>query len=254
MSDPYQVLLAMPGGPPSWGAACGMFRASAKHRINVTNCAQGWDNFNIPWSMAMNLAAEGKVTHFAMLHTDIAPEQRWLDKLTDELDQRDADMVSAIVPIKDSRGLTSCGIGNPEDNWHPLRRFTMTEVLAMPETWDAAAAGYPAFPLLLNSGCFVLDLRKPLFQATNDDGSLKCCFAFPRRIVPTENGWAVECESEDWYFSRMLFELGAKVYNTRKVQLVHKGTQDFTNAEAWGAMSVDEDTAKWWKPKQLVEA
>ena len=52
----------------------------------------------------------------------------------------------------------------------------------------------------------------------------------------------------------MLFELGAKVYNTRKVQLVHKGTQDFTNAEAWGAMSVDEDTAKWWKPKQLVEA
>ena len=73
-----------------------------------------------------------------------------------------ADVVSTVLPIKDRRGVTSTAIDDPEDEWTPLRRLTMREVHRLPETFSAQAdCGYPNNALLVNTGCFVLDLRKP---------------------------------------------------------------------------------------------
>ena len=43
-----------------------------------------------------------------------------------------------------------------------------------------------------------------------------------------------QVEPEDWYFSRLLHELGLKVGCTRKVRLTHRGPHEFTNADVWG--------------------
>jgi hypothetical protein len=166
-------------------------------------------------------------------------------------DRLDADLVSAPVPIKDGRGVTSSGIGDPLDPWSPFRRFTVRELASMPETFDAAAAGYPGYPLLHNTGCFAVDLRRPVFRRTRPDGSLDLMFDFPRRVVRIADRWVLQAESEDWFFSRKLHEAGGRSFITRKVRLAHVGQTGYSNHEPWGAYeNGDEDSAaKWRRPR-----
>ena len=167
-----------------------------------------WDGFNNLWASALNLAEAGQATHFAMLHCDIAAEEGWLDILAEELERFDADMISAIVPLKDARGVTSSGIADPADRWHPLRRFTMCECFRLPETFSAADAGHKGACLLHNDGCWMADLRQEKFRREYPDGRLVADFQFPREIFrdPADGKFHVRAESEDWFFSRRLFE------------------------------------------------
>lgn len=251
----HKFLLGFPyGGTPCMGfrTSIALHHASRHHQGFLMGADGSWGNFNQILCVALNAAAEGRITHLAFLHSDIAPQEWWVDVLMAELDRLDADMISAVVPIKDPRGVTSCGIGDPDNPWHPLKRFTMQEVWeTLPETFDAGDAGYdPAqFPLLHNDGCFVADLRKPFWRTVNADGELLAAFNFPRRIILGDDGnFRPEGESEDWYWSRRLFELGAKTYITRLVRLVHTGPFDFPNDGPWGTYTHgDEDTAARWE-------
>jgi hypothetical protein len=227
----------------------GVFTASLqRHDVFITNAGTGWDDFNSVWCDALNAAERGEITHFAMLHSDISPDAGWLDVLLDELDRLDADLVSVPSPIKDVRGLTSSGIGNPDNRWSPLRRFTVRELERFPETFDAGDVGYAGLPLLHNTGCWACDLRRPSFFQ-EDDGNLVAFFDFPRRVYRAENGsWVNACESEDWYFSRMLHNLGASTFITRKVKLCHRGVMDFPNHGNWGTyLAGDENTKALWR-------
>ena len=40
--------------------------------------------------------------------------------------------------------------------------------------------------------------------------------------------------SEDWAFSRRARALGATLYATREVSIVHSGMKDYRNDSAWG--------------------
>jgi predicted O-methyltransferase YrrM len=244
----FTVMLGMLGESITWQTTCAVLQlVGSRHRIHTTNSGNGWDDFNAVWAQALNAAEVGEVTHFCMLHSDVAPQGQWLDILLDELDRLDLDMVSAISPIKDSRGVTSSGIGDPQNRWEPFRRFTMQEVCGFPETFDAASVGYEGWPLLHNTGCWVCDLRKPLFFETDDDKTLKAYFDFPSRVHRGEDGLFTNArESEDWYFSRCLTELNAKTAITRKVRLSHRGFIDYTNWEPWGKFEHDEDTERKW--------
>ena len=181
------VLIGFPyGGSPcmSFETARALYRATEHHRGAILGAMGSWGNFNQLLAAGLNMAGRGEISHLAFLHSDIAPEMWWVDRLMEELDRLDADMISVVAPIKDPRGVTSCGIGDPANPWHPLRRFTMQEIWeALPETFDAAAAGYPAFPLLHNDGCWLADLRKPVFAATDAAGELLASFAFPKRVI-----------------------------------------------------------------------
>lgn len=251
MRQQYNILIGFPyGGSPcmSFETARSLYRATnGIHRCGILGANGSWGNFNQILAKALNLAAKGEITHLAFLHADIAPEEFWVDILADELDRLDADMISVACPIKDTRGVTSCGIGNPRDRWHPLRRVTMEELWnKLPATWNAADFGYPDYPLLHNDGCWLADLRKPVWSMTNAAGELVAFFDFPRRVIRKDGEFVAEGESEDWFWSRRLHELGAKTYVTRKVALQHTGPYDFPNTGPWGTEQQDEGTRERW--------
>ena len=242
-----QIVLGFPspgGACLSYETARALYRGSAKHDVALLLSVGSWDGFNNLWASALNLAEAGQATHFAMLHCDIAAEEGWLDILAEELERLDADMISAIVPLKDARGVTSSGIADPADRWHPLRRFTMCECFRLPETFSAADAGHEGACLLHNDGCWMADLRQEKFRREYPDGRLVADFQFPREIFrdPADGKFHVRAESEDWFFSRRLFELGVKSYLTRKVRLTHAGGYSFSNVLPWGSYQHDQDT------------
>ncbi len=185
--------------------------------------------FNQAWAGVLDLRDSGvPVRYFAMIHDDITPEPWWLDTLIDELERLNADVVSAIVPIKDDKGLTSTAVYTG-DIWLP-RRLSMAEVMELPETFgEEDVAG----PLLLNTGLWVADITKPWAN--------EVCFDFMNRIRRTSNGERVaECVPEDWLNSHRLNELGCKLYATRKVRVEHQGNTDYPNDVSWGRWKTDE--------------
>ena len=244
----HKVCLALPGASMCWGTAKAVIGlANSQLEVSLRNSGNGWDDFNGLWAQALNEFEAGAITHFAMLHSDIAPLGDWIDVLLAELD-RGFDLVSAIAPIKDSRGVTSSGIGDESDNWHPFRRFTMAEVCRMPETFTASTIGYGHRFLLHNSGCWACDLRSGLFNRTNEVGELIAHFDFPRRVVRRDGKFVNDSESEDWFFSRKIHKLGARSAITRKVKLTHKGPIAMPNDEPWGSYTAgDVDTQHKWE-------
>jgi len=210
-----------------------------------------WDAFNVLWVEALNLAIRGEATHFAMLHSDSDVPPGWLDTLIEEMDVTGADAISVIVPIKDARGLADCGIGDPSDRWRPFRRFTMHEIHRLPETFSADEIGYPGHMLLSGTGCLLVDLRRPVFQTVEPDGTVPICFNFPTRVHRDASGqFHSQRESEDWYFSRTLWERGGKLVATRKVRLGHQGGFTFPNWEPWGQFK-DGDQESTWARKNV---
>ena len=182
-------------------------------------------SFNLLWSQALNARDGGEATHFAMLHDDVLPAAGWLDALLHELEWLEADVVSAVVPIKDGRGLTSTALESG-DPWNP-RRLTLREVFEREETFTEDG-------LLVNTGCWVCDLRRPWCE--------RVWFKQQDRLVKKDGKWWAETISEDWDFSRQVRALGGTLYATRKVQLDHD-RPEFTNKYPWGAWATDENHA-----------
>lgn len=185
--------------------------------------------FNQAWVGALNYRDTGVgIKYFAMIHDDVEPEAWWLDTLIDELEAHQADVVSAVIPIKSHHGNTSTAI-DTGDIWLP-RRLTMHEVMQLPETFGPEEAGGP---LLLNTGLWVADITKPWAD--------EVCFDFLNRIRVTSSGERVaECVPEDWLNSHRLNELGCKLMATRKVKLNHVGNSEYPNDRAWGSCQTDE--------------
>lgn len=186
-------------------------------------------NFNALWCHGLNLKRCGEpVTRFAMLHDDVGPtESDWLDTLLNELDAGGFDVLSVAVPLKDSRGLTSCGLGDGR-TWEPVCRFTTTELARMPTTFTAADIGHPDKTLLVNTGCWACR-----FDA---DWVERICFTVRDQIWlnPATNRYEARVESEDWNASRQFARLGLKVGVTRAVKLRHYGATAYPNDAVWG--------------------
>ena len=223
------VFIGMPGygrqtataGRGLWRACRDMGSARVEYRQGSLLAA----NFNALWCGALNHVREGNpLDYFAMLHDDIGPEDCWLDKLIDELEERDLDVLGVAVPIKDRKGLSSLAI-DAGGTWRPKCRLTMHEIMGLPETFTSDDVGGN---LLLNTGCWVCRFdpawaRKVHFTI-ND-----------RIVIDAKTGrYMPEVEPEDWFFSRLCHEIGLKLGATRKVQVTHRGEYEYDNASAWG--------------------
>lgn len=149
-------------------------------------------------------------------------------------------MVSAVVPIKDQRGLTSTAVAHESgDPWKLDYRLTLKEAHALPETFTAADLGCPDRPLLVNSGCWVCRFDPAWTHTRDAEGNLIFHFEIRNRIRPTRTKdgkphFKAEVIPEDWLASRFLHKLGLRVAATRAVRLLHAGTYRFSNYEAWG--------------------
>jgi protein-L-isoaspartate O-methyltransferase len=220
------------------GAALGMFRASAGG-IDVAFFPWGSSllamTFNVCWAGALNRAHRGLPTDlFAMQHADIEPEEFWLDKLVAEMDARDLDVLGVVAPIKSPAGLTSVAMGRKDgDPWRVHGRLTMREVWNdLPETFTSDDLGYP---LLINTGLWVCRFAEDWARQVRFTINDRICFD------PKKDLYFVQSESEDWYFSRLLHEMGKRVGCTRKVKLGHRGHATYSNAHAWGERAFDAE-------------
>lgn len=192
-------------------------------------------NFNQLWCHALTRVHHGdRVDYFAMLHDDIGPETFWLDKLIDELEATDLDVLGVVVPIKDPHGRTSLAIHHEGDNWSPECRLTMRDVFELPETFTSDDLG--GQKLLLNTGCWV--------AKWNQEWCRQVFFTINDRIVfdIPQNRYRTEVESEDWFFSRLLHEQGLKIGATRKIAVAHQGEIDFLNTHPWGTDAFDNES------------
>ena len=203
-------------------------------------------NFNILWSQALNLYEQGKITHFAMLHDDCVPQMldgepgNVLDVMLAELERTGADLIASCPAIKDDRGLTSTAIEDPlAGPWDVAKRLTLAELHALPETFDAADCGYPGRAILANTGFWLCDLRKPIFHESGP--VYRFFFTMRDQIVrhPQSKEWVTRFQSEDWLFSSLLQEAGARVVCTRKVKIGHVGPDVWSNDAPWGKLKED---------------
>lgn len=189
------------------------------------SCSTPCYNFNQLWVAALNLRATKGVTHFLLWHADIRPlGADWLDTLFDEMAINQADVLSAIVPIKDERGLTSTAFDL--GNWQGVR-LSQKQVWskAFPDTWTADN-------LLANTGLMLVDMRHPWVE--------KICFTINDRIVFEKGQWKAQTEPEDWNFSKQCHALGVKLFVTRKVVTEHHGSKAYRSDEIWG-QAVDHE-------------
>ena len=179
--------------------------------------------FNKMWCAALTLRKEHGITHFGMIHDDIGAPVGWADVLMDEMEKFDADLVSAVVPIKDDRGITSTAI-DTGDMFSPTR-LTMTEVFERDETFTESG-------LLANTGLWVCRIDRPWSE--------KVIFRQTDQMVKTDDGrFVARTSPEDWDFSRQLHQHGCKIYCTRKVQLFHE-RHEFHNKSPWGRWKTDQ--------------
>ncbi len=273
-SPRYTVNLLCPGRGYNWGPLTGIVQSTlGAHRIDLDNNGNGWDDFTTLWCRALNRYEAGGCSHVAMLHSDIAPQAGWIDLLIDEMEEHRLDFLSVACATKDQRGVCNGGIGVTTNRWGPYRRLTVRELLKLPPTFDLddlKRLGYCGREaadkvLLHNTGCWVADLRRPVFTTTYDDtgredgdnhyhekGDLKAWFDFPTRIRRDEETglWMSLRESEDWFFSRQLHKIGARTAITRKISLAHEGQWDYRNDREWGTFEDgDRDTEYVWNPE-----
>lgn len=226
-------------GMPSYGlcsfSSCrAQLRASEKMTTRLFNYESSLlaQSFNVLWAGALNMARETKVDYFAMIHSDVEPNGYWLDEMVDELEAHRLDVLSAIVPIKNTKGLTSAGYERETpDDWRIGGRFTMTEVFQLPTTFTKEHVGRE---LVMNTGCWVCRF--------NPEWATKVCFTIRDRIVQQpDGGYLAEVVPEDWDVSRQFRSLNLKLGLTRRVKLGHRGTAIFGNDKPWGSYEYDQD-------------
>lgn len=235
------VGLAMPmrnSGIDPEAVARGIALKATEGAYDITP-GQAWTSllpytFNLLWTGFLGMRETHRIKYFAMIHDDVRPASNWLDTMINELETTGADIVSAVIPIKDARGLTSTAVDDTGDEWNP-RRLTLSEVFELPATFGDREAGGP---VLLNTGLWVCRFDKAWCE--------KVAFRQQDRITWFGNGdggrYVPETKPEDWDFSRQVRALGGKLMATRKVPLVHERQEWHTN-HPWGKWTRDEDLA-----------
>jgi hypothetical protein len=169
-------------------------------------------SFNQAWCEALNLREKEKLTHFLMIHADIIPDcPDWVNRLLSVMEETSADVVSAIIPIKDEQGLTSTG--KDTDPWLP-DRYSISEINQMPANFEAE---------LINTGLMLVDFRKEWVAKINPPFTI-----MDKLIYEESKGWQAVCQPEDWYFSREVRRLGGRLVATQKVPVIHVGRAFFS--------------------------
>jgi len=225
------------------GAARALWRSSAgvvQPIVAMFQSSMLCHAFNTLWAAALNMSRDGEApAFFAMLHSDVEPDDFWLDILIRELEANDLDVLGAVVPIKDRRGVTSLAVDLPESgngSGESMKRLSLHEAFDLPTTFTSDDVGGR---LLINTGCWVCRF--------DEAWARRVCFTMNDAIkFSAESGFSAAVEPEDWHASRQFHRLGLRIGATRAVRLDHVGVARFSNAEPWG--TVRSETAERLRP------
>jgi hypothetical protein len=204
--------------------------------------------------MAINSYEMKEAEWFAMIHSDVQPEAFWIDRLIAEAEAHGADVMSAVIAIKNEKGLTSTAISDPNDLGGKFIRLTTSQVRhpSFPVTFDGERAvlalrGLPenlrveaprGMRLLCNTGCIVCrlgpwcDPRRVYFDEVT-------------RFERINNQWTPFIRSEDWFFTGQAAVAGAKVMATTTLNVKHLGLTPYPNDQIWGSPRDDEGLGQW---------
>ena len=247
------IFLAVPHhGSLIGGTMIGCVKASKDHQICIAESAFGCltHNFNMLLTVCLNHRHVGHFTHFAMIHSDIAPAEGWLDVLMEEITKHEADVVSNVIAIRDMRGLTSTGIGT-FGRWS-TDRLTLKQIHELPETFGIESlTDDPGKFLAINTGLWVCDITRPWIDSFTASGQPG--FHVENRFWRDDEGViATEFRPEDWAFSEWAARHDMKVMASRRVAARHNGPMDFGNDCVYGSYTYDEDYSKIIKLEDLV--
>lgn len=198
-----------------------------RHTLAVSNCGRPCylcktrgssvlQNCNSGWAMALDLFEQGKCRWFAMLHSDVWAEDNWLQSLICSAEEFGAVMMGTVIPIKDNSGDCSLAL-ETDDIWRP-HRLSMGEVRKKEGVWTDDR-------LLLNTGCFVVDLACPEIRKQH--------FRFENTILMNDKKQRVPITiAEDWVFSRDARRSKVDaIYCNNKIKTIHL---DGGSGYAWG--------------------
>ena len=175
------------------------------------------DNFNVLWCDFMN----GDYTHFAMLHADISAENWWMDKLLDLMQKNTSDVLSVVMPIKDTSGDTSTAFIPNGDS--KVKRLSLAEIQKLPEVFGSKEVSEfvgMEGTLLVNTGLFIVKRGEWCKKFKG--------FRCVSEILFDEK-WKARRVSEDWIFSMDAKDLGLTVHATRSIRATHIGKQVWRN-------------------------
>ena len=216
----YQRVLDVAILPITHQMSDGRHKVTMLSSVDTSACCLRFNAFLI---MAQQLHAQGKADYFLLWHSDVAPEPGFLDKMVDIAEEKSAEILSVIIPIKDQNGMTSTALDEPVGDMPPewrVRRYTMKEISEMPETFT-----HPK--LLVNTGLLLVKLSAPWVKDIH--------FHFDDAIIEHHGQRMAVLFPEDWMFSRDARKLGCtSQWVTRAVKLTHVGHQQFPNYGVWG--------------------
>lgn len=206
-------------------------------RIQIEGGSALTCNFNNCYATALNnrdVKNGGKmpvgqgVTHFAMLHSDIAVVGNgWLDELVTTARIVDADVLSVVMRLKrepvrgadgsSDGGMTSTAIEENDDvgresGANPLgfkaRKLTLKECLERGDTWTDPG-------ILINTGLMLVNICKPW--------SDKVWFEFRDGLGCKDGTYFPVSLAEDYGFSRMVRREGGRIFATTAIKATHVG-------------------------------
>lgn len=171
----------------------------------------------------------GHITHMAMLHSDVSAQVGWLDILWAEMWINNAMLMASTIGIKAEGGRTSTAIGDSSDRWRVHRSLYLKDLAKLPETFGPEHVCREDEVLLINTGCWLTDLRDPFWDYFILPGSRGASgFNIFSRIVPAKMAdgsteYNVSGRSEDYELSHELAHRGVRYMVTRKVKTWHEG-------------------------------
>lgn len=247
------ICVATYNGTVHNGLLGGIMSASNLHtRTVITHQSSGaCHSFNQMWQMALN--GRDQFTHFVMIHSDVEPtESFWADKMVKIMEEKKADILSVVLPIKTLEGLTSTALDEaPPGDWDhrwTVRRLTMHEIYgeSLPnilmtdeekrirKITDDKTFTHPK--LLVNNGLMMVDMRAPWVE--------KVHFKTETDMIKKNGRFEAVTFSEDWYFSRQANWRGARIFATTEIAADHKGTGSYMNTHGWGTRWTDNPGVK----------
>ena len=196
------------------------------------------------------------ITHLLLIHADVLPVPGFIGQMWDDMVRANADVLSALLPIKDTKGLTSTALlpslaeaRRPGRREYKRRRLTMQESEQLPEVFTVTdlqklfSEPSEDAALLVNTGLMLIDVRKPWIEQAH--------FEINDAIYRNEAGlFYPDVEPEDWHFSRQIADLGVRVAVTRRVQARHVGRMNYPNQTPWGEWAHDQSVVS---PEQIEE-
>lgn len=171
-------------------------------------------NFNTLYADALNRRAEG-VTHFIMLHDDVAPQgDQWGQQLLLGMMRHNLACLSCNVAIKSDEGYCSTAI-DTDDPFEQPQKFKIGDIVGTRTTLTEPR-------LLINTGCMAIDLNAP--------GADRLYFRFKDTIRKDREGkFEAWTQPEDWELSRQMRALGMPFGATSDIKVLHQGGKAYAN-------------------------